>query len=146
MIRWLGVVAVVSGALMVVFPSTGAAALKTRRESYSAFLSQVSRGEVRTAVLTPRRTSLRARLKRGGRYLVRYPAKDDRKLVKRLHAKHVHVAFGKPRKHHGRHIRRRYLVLAGGVLALLVVLAAWRFAARRRRPRTGLRASPPTGI
>ena len=130
----------VLGAVMAGTTATHAAAPKAKTESYSALLKQVSRGEVRTAVLVPKRKSLHARLRRGTRYTVRYPARDDRRLVKLLHAKRVHVAFTQPRKHHHRRIRRRYVALAGiGVLAL-GGFAVWYFTRRNRRP--GARPRP----
>jgi hypothetical protein len=76
--------------------------------------------------------SLRARLKRGGRYVVSYRPASDRRLAKRLHAKQSHVAFGNPRKRHGRHIRRRYIALAAGVLVVILAFSAWLFVQRRR--------------
>ena len=130
-------------AFAAVLPGVGAAASSTKRESYSKFVSQVSRGEVRTAVLTPKKGSLRARLKRGGRVSVKYPIKDDRALVKQLHANHVHVAFASPAKHHSHGLRRRYIVLIVVGVAALLVFAAWRVVRRRPDPGAELPASPP---
>ena len=99
---------------------------------------------MRTAVLTPKKGSLRARLKRGGRVTVKYPIKDDRSLVKQLHANHVHVAFGSPAKHHSHGLRKRYIVLIVVGIAALAVFAAWRIVRRRPDPGSELPASPPS--
>ena len=129
-------IAVAFGALLGAPAGSGAKAAKPKRESYSTFLSQLSGGQLKTAVLVPKKRTLRAKLRTGARYVVRYPAKDDRLLVKRLHQQHVHVSFKKPHKKHRAHIRRRYIAL--GILAVLVgiALALWYFGRRRSAPGT----------
>ena len=128
--RLLGLCAVL-GLLVVASTGSADAAAKHRPENYQRFLTQVSRGEVKTAVLVPKQKTLRARLKHGGRYLVKYKTADKRQLLASLHAKHVHVAFAKPGKKHTTHrLRRRYIALAVVGLALFA-LAGWVFIRRR---------------
>jgi ATP-dependent Zn protease len=131
--RLLGLCAIL-GVLMLASPGFAEAAAKPKPESYQAFLTQVSHGQVKTAVLVPKRKRLRARLDNGDRYVVKYKAANKRQLLATLHAKKVHVAFAKPKKKHSR-IRRRYIVLAVVGLVLLAV-AGW-FLASRRRGRSG---------
>jgi ATP-dependent Zn protease len=133
----LAVIAVAFGALLGAPADSGAKAAKPKRESYSTFLSQLSRGQVKAAVLVPKKRTLRARLRTGARYVVRYPAKDDRLLVKRLHQQHVHVSFKKPHKKHRAHIRRRYIALGILAVAVGVALVAWYLRRRRPGPGTG---------
>jgi ATP-dependent Zn protease len=128
----LVVVVIALGGFLAASAGYGAATPKPKRESYSAFLVQVSRGQVKTAVLVPKKRTLRAKLRTGLRYVVRYPAKDDQLLVKRLHQKQVHVSFKKPHRKHRAHIRRRYIALGILAVAVGVALVAWYL--RRRRP------------
>jgi len=119
---------------VIVLASAGSAAAAPKRqpESYSAFITQVSRGEVKTAVLVPRKEAVRVRLKNGRRYRVKYTAAEKQHLLAVLHARQVHVAFAKPKKHHTSRIRRRYIALA--VVGLGVLTATgWMFSRRRRR-------------
>src|SRR6478672_29758 len=97
--RLLGLCAVL-GLLAVASTGSADAAAKHKPERYQRFLTQVSHGEVKTAVLVPKQKTLRARLRHGGRYLVKYKAADKRQLLASLHARHVHVAFAKPGNKH----------------------------------------------
>jgi LPXTG-motif cell wall-anchored protein len=129
--RWLGVCAIL-GALVVASPGDAIAAAKPKPESYAAFLAQVSRAEVKSAVLVPKKTTLRARLENGDRYVVRYRTADKRQLLNALHRRNVHVAFAKPHKKHHSRVRRRYIALAVVGLGVLAS-GAWVYTRRRRR-------------
>jgi hypothetical protein len=138
-------IAAIAAGLLGMAPSQAPAAVpKLRHEGYSTFLSQVSSGKVATAVLVPKEKLLHARLKRGTRYSVRYPAGADRRLVRLLHAKRVHVAFTQPSKrhHHHGHIRRRVIAVGAISVLALVVLASYLL---RPRPPKERPAAPQAG-
>jgi LPXTG-motif cell wall-anchored protein len=129
----LGLFLALLGTLLVASPGAAAAAVKAKRESYQAFLAQVSKGDVKTAVLVPKKTIVRAKLKSGARYTAKYPATDRKRLVSLLHQRKVHVSFAKPKKkkHTSTGIRKRYLAL--GVVGLAALASAgWMFMRRRR--------------
>jgi LPXTG-motif cell wall-anchored protein len=129
----LGFVLALLGTLVVALPGAAPAAVKAKRESYQAFRAQVSRGEVKTAVLVPKKTVVRAKLENGGRYTAKYPSADRKKLVNLLHQRKVHVSFAKPKKKKKKStgIRKRYLAL--GVVGLgALASAGWVFTRRRR--------------
>ncbi|PWU25495.1 MAG: hypothetical protein C5B48_01015 [Candidatus Rokuibacteriota bacterium] len=120
------------GVLTIAAAGSADAAVKRTPESYSAFLTQISHGQVKTAVLVPKKKAVRVRLTHGGRYRVKYTAAEKQHLLAALHARHVHVAFAKPKKHHASRIRRRYVALA--VVGLgLITATGWMFTRRRRR-------------
>jgi ATP-dependent Zn protease len=122
------------GILAVAAPGAAGAAAKAKPESYQAFLAQVSKGQVETAVLVPKKTVLRAKLKDGSRFTAKYPAADRKRLVKLLHQRNVKVSFAKPKKkkkHSSTGIRKRYLAL--GVVGVgALASAGWIFTRRRR--------------
>jgi LPXTG-motif cell wall-anchored protein len=128
----LGLVLALVGTLLVALPCAAQAAVKAKRESYQAFRAQLSRGELKTAVLVPKKTIVRAKLKNGRRYTAKYPSADRKALVSLLHQRKVHVSFAKPKKKKkSTGIRKRYLAL--GVVGLgLLASAGWVFTRRRR--------------
>jgi ATP-dependent Zn protease len=127
------------GVLTMASVGSADAAARPKPESYPALLTQVSHGEVRTAVLVPRTKVVRVRLKNGRRYRAKYTPVEKQRLLAALHAKHVHVAFAKPKKHQTNRIRRRYIALAVVVLGLLMA-TGWAFTRRRRGERQSWRA------
>ena len=119
------------GVLTIASAGSADAATKRKPEGYQALLNQVSHREVKAAVLVPRKEVVRVRLTNGQRYRVKYTPAEKQHLLAMLHAKHVHVAFAKPKKHHTSRIRRRYIALAVVGLGLLTV-TGWVFSRRRR--------------
>jgi LPXTG-motif cell wall-anchored protein len=87
---------------------------------------------VKSAVLVPKKTTVRAKLKSGARYAAKYPATDRKRIVSLLHQRKVHVSFAKPKKKQkSTGIRKRYLAL--GVLGVgALASAGWIFTRRRR--------------
>jgi hypothetical protein len=118
---------------VVTMASAGSAdaAAKRTPESYRAFLTQVSHGAVKAAVLVPKKKVVRARLVNGQRFRVKYTPAEKLPLLVALHAKHVHVAFAKPKKHRSSRIRRRYIALV--VVGLGLLTATGLVLSRRRR-------------
>ena len=137
--RPLLLLAALCGLLSTVAPSPADAAARRKPESYSAFLVQVTRGQVTKAVVVPKKRRLRARLKNGDRYVVKYKAADKQQLLSTLHRRNVHVVFAKPKKHRTPRIRRRYLALA--VVGIGALASAWWFLTRRRRTESGHRGA-----
>jgi hypothetical protein len=133
---WVIVAVILIGSCLALCQPARGAATTATPESYPALLSQIDRGQVRTALLTPKKRIVHARLEQGARYVVKYPPKTEHVLLKRLHARNVNVAFRGVKKHHSSRIRRRYIAL--GVLGLAALAAlGWWFARRRRGPAPG---------
>jgi ATP-dependent Zn protease len=128
----LGLLLGLLGALVAVSPGVAGAAPTAKRESYQAFLAQVSKGQVKAVVLVPKKTIARAKLENGARYTAKYPAADRKRLLRLLHQRQVHVSFAKPKKkkHAAGRIRKRYFAL--GVVGLgALASAGWIFTRRR---------------
>ncbi len=120
------------GAILVAPAATAPAATKAKEESYQQFLAQLSKGEVKSAVLVPKQTTLHAKLKNGARYTAKYPSSDRKRLVAELHQRNVHVSFAKPKKKKkSSRIRLRYIAL--GVIGVGALVSAGWVLTRRRR-------------
>ena len=130
------------GVLAVAFAGSADAAVKRAPESYPALLTQVSHGEVKAAILVPKKKVTLVGLKDGRHYRVKYTPAEKQRLLAALHAKQVHVSFAKPKKHSTPTIRRRYI--AAAVLGL-GLLTATGFALSRRRRESGARGSGAQG-
>src|SRR5438105_7514834 len=137
LLRWTAPAAVLVAATLLAAPAGAASHAKS--ESYAAFRSQLSSGQVKAATVVPKKHTANVKLRNGVKYRVTYPASTDVAASLRAHGAHVRV---KKTAAAGSHIRLRYIVLA--VVAALAIAGGVASLVRRRRPPAAGPAAGPT--
>jgi ATP-dependent Zn protease len=138
LLRWLAPAAALVAAAVLAAPAGAASHAKS--ESYSAFQSQLSAGQVKAATVVPKKHTMNVKLRSGAKYRVTYPSSAD--PVAALRAQHVRVRVKKTSS--SSHVRLRYIVLA--VVAALAIAGGVAYLVRRRgppAPDTAAGPSPP---
>ena len=136
LLRWTAPAAVLVAATLLAAPAGAASHAKS--ESYAAFRSQLSSGQVKAATVVPKKHSANVKLRDGVKYRVTYPANADPVAALRAHGAHVRVK----KTASGSHVRLRYIVVA--VVAALAIAGGVAYLVRRRRPRAAGPAAGPT--
>src|SRR5437764_7230594 len=126
LLRWTAPAAVLVAATLLAAPAGAASHAKS--ESYAAFRSQLSSGQVKAATVVPKEHTMNVKLRNGMKYRITYPSSAN--PVTALRAQHVHVRVKKTSS--SSHVRLRYIVLA--VVAALAIAGGVAYLVRRRRP------------
>jgi hypothetical protein len=115
-------------------------AAHSQPESWQALTAQASSGQVASALVVPKKSEVRVRLKNGVHYTAIYPSGGEQAAISLLRAHGANVGIHKTAKASSGHVRYRYIALA--ILAL-GALAALGYYLLRGRPAARPAANGP---
>jgi len=135
-------VALVAALLVLAAP---AFAVHSQPESWQALTAQANSGQVASALVVPKKSEVRVRLKNGAHYTAIYPSGGEQAAISLLRAHGANVGIHKTAKASSGHVRYRYIALAilalGALAALGYYLLRGRPAARPAADGTGATAA-----
>jgi hypothetical protein len=139
----IALIALVAALLVLAAPAFAA---HSQPESWQALTAQANSGQVASALVVPKKSEVRVRLKNGAHYTAVYPSGGEQAAISLLRAHGANVGIHKTAKASSGHVRYRYIALA--ILALGALAALGYYLLRGRptaRPAADAPAAPAAG-